>query len=93
MCPHSWVYLFTFNIENYGDSYLLTKLVLDGTWGLHSTDMTGITAILRVTTGQSVWVGTYYINDTELFKTDTFRYTSFSGVHLYLSCVTAVSKP
>ena len=90
VCPHSGVYLFTFNIESYGDSYLHTKLVVDGinqvdavTWGVHSTDMSGNTAILRITTGQSVWVATYYNNDTELFKTDTFRYTSFSGVLLY----------
>ena len=67
-----------------------TKLVIDGinqldavTWGTHSTDMSGNTAVLRVTAGQSVRVASYYDNDTELFKTDTFRYTSFYGVFLY----------
>lgn len=89
-CPHSGVYLFTFNIETYGNGFIHTKLVVDGenqldavTWGLQSTDMSGNTAILRITAGQSVWVATYYSNDVELFKTDTYRYTSFSGVLLY----------
>ena len=53
---------------------------------MHSTDMSGNTAILRITTGQSVWVATYYRNDTELFKTDSYRYTYFCCVLFIVGC-------
>ena len=43
----------------------------------------GVTAIIRVLSGQSVWVATYRIYDVTLFNADVMHYTSFSGALLF----------
>ena len=90
-CPQSGVYLFSFTIESHNAYVIVAKLVVDGNNQLDAiTDGSGghyqtasTTAIVRVTSGQSVWVATYHNNDVTLFDSDRFRYTSFSGVLLF----------
>ena len=67
------------------------KLVVDGknkisavTTGLKAGwEMAGNAALLYVTAGQSVWISNFYTNDVSLSNSETYRYTSFSGVLLY----------
>ena len=90
-CPRSGIYLFSYSVESDRNGVIVAKLVIDGSNQLDViTDgtsgqyqMAGVTAIVRVTAGQSVWVATYQVNDRTLFDDDNFRYTAFSGVLLY----------
>ena len=91
LCPHTGVYLFTFNINSYAKGEIDAKLVIDGknqldavaSAGTGAYEMSANTAVLRVTAGQAVWVANHWISDITLVNTDNFRYTSFSGVLLY----------
>ena len=90
-CSQSGVYLFSLTIESHNKGAIVAKLVVDGnnqldivtdgSGGHYQT--AGATAIVRLTSGQSVWVATYQNNDVTLFDRDIFRYTSFSGVLLF----------
>ena len=91
-CPQSGVYLFTFTIESNSLGVIAAKLIVDGAnqvnaatggsvHGVYTTG--GATAIVRVLSGQSVWVATYRISDVTLFNEDVMHYTTFSGVLLF----------
>ena len=90
-CPQSGVYLFSFNIESNNYGVIAAKLVVDGknqidavAGGNDNVYTTGgVTAIVPVLSGQSVWVATYRINDVTLFNADVMHYTSFSGALLF----------
>ena len=90
-CTQSGVYLFSFTIESDSDGIIAAKLVIDGNnqldvatdGGSVSFQTASNTAIVRVVSGQSVWVAIYAINDRTLFGTNIFHYTSFSGVLLF----------
>lgn len=87
LCPQSGIHLFSFNLQSEGIGLTAAKLVVDGINQLDAistnpNEMGGNTAVLRITVGQSVWVANHFRSDVELFDTDDFRYTSFSGVLL-----------
>ena len=91
VCPRTGVYLFIFNINSYAKGEIDAKLLIDGKNQLDAVasagtgvyEMSGNTAVLRVTVGQSVWVANHWLTKATLVNTDNFRYTSFSGVLLY----------
>ena len=91
LCPQSGVYLFSFSIESNNHGPIVVKLVVDGKNQLYViTDgsgghfqTAGATSIVRLTSGQSVWVANYNFNDVTLTNYNSFRYTSFSGVLLF----------
>ena len=89
-CPRSGVYLFIFYIQSKTQE-VEAKLVVDGNNKIDALttgtgtgwEMGGNAALLYVNAGQNVWVATYYDNDVSLRNTDSYRYTSFSGMLLY----------
>ena len=80
-CAQTGVYLFSFTIQSDRAGVIVAKLVdgnnqldaiTDGEGGSFQTAST--TAIIRVTSGQSVWVAIYSVPDRNLSGSDATRF-------------------
>ena len=91
--PETAVYFLTFHIDaSTNGDHTIVKLVVNNqnivdadaqvTGAVHHA-MGGNSAIIRLNSGDKVWLETYYINDVELFGLTTYRFTTFSGYLLY----------
>ena len=90
--PQTGVYLLTFNIDVYHDGryegvHLIVnnrKIVDAVAAGNDNKDaMSGNTALIRLTQGESVWLETFFSADGELVSKSDLRLTTFSGILLY----------
>ena len=90
--PQTGVYLLTFNINVYHDGryegvHLIVnnrKIVDAVAEGNDNKDaMSGNTALIRLTQGESVWLETFFSADGELVSKSDLRLTTFSGILLY----------
>ncbi|XP_053376348.1 complement C1q tumor necrosis factor-related protein 2-like [Mercenaria mercenaria] len=89
--PDTGLYLFTYSVNDHFDRSML-QLVVDGSNLVDiivdpdsSTEeaMSGNTAIIHVSQGQSVWIQEYHIHDGSIWSDNTGRYCKFSGGLLY----------
>ncbi|KAK3598939.1 hypothetical protein CHS0354_036255 [Potamilus streckersoni] len=90
-CPRDGLYLIAFFTAVHGASGNWLKLVVDDrsinnalSRGINGDDdhQGGNVAIIRLTTGQSVWTEAHYHDDANLTSTAEFRLVTFSGVRL-----------
>ena len=90
--PQTGVYLLTFNIDVYDhrryegvqlivNSRKIVDAIAEGNDNKYA--MSGNTAIIQLTQGESVWLESFYSGDGELISSSTYRLTTFSGVFLY----------
>ena len=91
--PETAVYFLTFNIDaaTNGDQTIV-KLVVNNrnivdadawvTGAVHHV-MGGNSAIIRLNSGDKVWLEIYFNNNVELYSEPNFRFTTFSGYLLY----------
>ena len=92
--PISGVYLLTFNFDvwnKYTETFV--KLVKNNNnivdaiafpSAIGHDVMGGNTALIHLNKGEAVWLETYGTNISEVNSRDTYRYTTFSGVLLYI---------
>ena len=91
--PETAVYFLTFHIDaSTNGDHTIVKLVVNNrnivdadawvTGAVHHV-MGGNSAIIRLNSGDKVWLETYTINNVELFGSTTYRFTTFSGYLLY----------
>ena len=89
--PVTGVYLLTFNFDVWNvHRFEWIKLVVnnrnivDATAdGFKGSNMSGNTAILKLTQGENVWLESYYSADGEVLSATYGKLTTFSGVLLY----------
>ena len=84
-CPQDGLYQFSFNIESDSPGHTVFQLVVDGYSVLSSVigqyQNGGNSAVLRLKTGNEVWVALHGGNAT-IWNSDQYRYSSFTGVAL-----------
>ncbi|KAL3888350.1 hypothetical protein ACJMK2_000720 [Sinanodonta woodiana] len=90
-CPSSGLYLISFFTSIHGISGTWVRLVVDDInvsdavsrgFDPNGDDQGGNVAILRLTTGQSVWTEVQLLTNANLSSTTEFRHVTFSGVRL-----------
>ncbi|KAL3888351.1 hypothetical protein ACJMK2_000721 [Sinanodonta woodiana] len=90
-CPSSGLYLISFFTSIHGISGAWVRLVVDDInvsdavsrgFDPNGDDQGGNVAILRLTTGQSVWTEMQFVKNSTLSSTTEFRHVTFSGVRL-----------
>lgn len=84
-CPQDGLYQFIFNIENDSPGHIVTQLVVDGFPLLSAVNgqyqNAGNSAIVKLTTGNQVWVEVSGGNAT-ILNSNLYRYSTFTGVSL-----------
>ena len=91
--PETAVYFLTFHIDALTkDDITIVKLVVNNRnivdavsdiTGTVNDEMAGNSAIIRLNSGEKVWLEIYANNNVELRSSSTYRYVTFSGFMLY----------
>ena len=91
--PETGVYFLTFHIDAYSlHDETIVKLVVNNRnivdadakpGGVYGHQASGNSAIIQLNSGEKVWLEIYQVNDVQLYGSDAFRLTTFSGFMLY----------
>ena len=91
--PETVIYFLTFHIDAWSpNDETIVKLVVNNRnivdadaepKGVTGHKASGNSAIIRLNSGEKVWLEIYAINNVQLSSTETYRFTTFSGFMLY----------